>query len=541
MSGTRPGRDRRAVRHPGPAGERDARLLPQRPRVVVIGGGIAGLAAAAGLAERGVHVTILERERQLGGRVAGWTETAADGTRLPMSRGFHAFFRQYYNLRALLRRADPGLSRLVPVADYPLVDAAGRQDSFRGLPRTPPWNAVAFALRSPTFRLRDLMALNAAAAAPLATVSVPAIYERLDHIDAETFLRDIRFPAAARHLAFDVFSRSFFAEPGRLSAAELAAMFHIYFLGSSEGLVFDVPDAGFDTALWDPLGAYLAGLGVDIRTGTEVTRVDCHGPGAFAVHDQDGGVLAADGVVLAADVAGLRRIVGSSPALAAPEWRTAVTGLRNAPPFLVRRLWLDRPVRPERPAFLAVGGVPPLDNISVLERYDRQAREWAARTGGSVVELHAYVAREADDSERAVAALYELYPETREATVVADSVLWNSDCPQFGLGDFARRPRVRTPFPGLVLAGDGIRIDVPVALMERAATTGWHAANCLLARWGLAGHDLYTVPVRGRFGLLRALAERQPGPGPGQGREPAPAAKTPPAPAAEPELKESLP
>jgi isorenieratene synthase len=540
MSGTRPGRDRRAVRHPGPAGERDARLLPQRPRVVVIGGGIAGLAAAAGLAERGVHVTILERERQLGGRVAGWTETAADGTRLPMSRGFHAFFRQYYNLRALLRRADPGLSRLVPVADYPLVDAAGRQDSFRGLPRTPPWNAVAFALRSPTFRLRDLMALNAAAAAPLAAVSVPAIYERLDHIDAETFLRDIRFPAAARHLAFDVFSRSFFAEPGRLSAAELAAMFHIYFLGSSEGLVFDVPDAGFDTALWDPLGAYLAGLGVDIRTGTEVTRVDCHGPGAFAVHDQDGDVLAADGVVLAADVAGLRRIVGSSPALAAPEWRTAVTGLRNAPPFLVRRLWLDRPVRPERPAFLAVGGVPPLDNISVLERYDRQAREWAARTGGSVVELHAYVAREADDSERAVAALYELYPETREATVVADSVLWNSDCPQFGLGDFARRPRVRTPFAGLVLAGDGIRIDVPVALMERAATTGWHAANCLLARWGLAGHDLYTVPVRGRFGLLRALAERQPGPGPGQGREPAPAAKTPPA-AAEPELKESLP
>ena len=36
-----------------------------------------------------------------------------------------------------------------------------------------------------------------------------------------------------------------------MSAAELAAMFHIYFLGSSEGLVFDVPDAGFDTALWD--------------------------------------------------------------------------------------------------------------------------------------------------------------------------------------------------------------------------------------------------------------------------------------------------
>jgi isorenieratene synthase len=67
---------------------------------------------------------------------------------------------------------------------------------------------------------------------------------------------------------------------------------------------------------------------------------------------------------------------------------------------------------------------------------------------------------------------------------------------------------VRTPFGGLVLAGDGIRIDVPVALMERAATTGWHAANCLLARWSLAGHELYTVPTHGRFPLLSTLAAR---------------------------------
>jgi len=309
-----------------------------------------------------------------------------------------------------------------------------------------------------------------------------------------------------------VFSRSFFADPAQLSAAELAAMFHIYFLGSSEGLIFDVPDAGFDAALWDPLGRYLAGLGVDIRTGCAVARVDYDGPGSFRVHDQSGQTLDADAVVLAADVAGLRKIAASSPTLTAPRWDEQVSGLRNAPPFLVRRLWLDRAVRAERPAFLAVGGRPPLDNISVLERYDGQARDWAARTGGSVVELHAYAARDQDDAEHAVAALYQLYPETREATVIADSVLWRDDCPLFGLGDFARRPRVRTPFGGLVLAGDGIRIDVPVALMERAATTGWYAANCLLARWGLAGHDLYTVPTRGRSALLRSLAARPPRP-----------------------------
>ena len=58
----------------------------------------------------------------------------------------------------------------------------------------------------------------------------------------------------------------------------------------------------------------------------------------------------------------------------------------------------------------------------------------------------------------------------------------------------------------------GIRIDLPVALMERAATTGWEAANALLAQWGIAGHDLYTVPTRGRSTVLRRLAalERRP-------------------------------
>jgi isorenieratene synthase len=511
VSPVRP-RDRRAVRHAALSGAPDAGRLRRQPRAVIVGGGIAGLAAAAGLVERGARVTVLEREPQLGGRVAGWTETA-DGARLPMSRGFHAFFRQYYNLRALLRRADPDLTGLVSLDDYPLVDADGRKDSFRGLPRTPPWNAAAFALRSPTFGLGDLLAINPAAAAPLMAVSVPDTYRRLDHLDAETFLRQVNFPAAARHLAFDVFSRSFFALPSQMSAAELAVMFHIYFLGSNEGLIFDVPRAGFDQALWEPLRGYLATCGADIRTGVTVTRVDHAGSGGFLVHDALGGCLEADGVVLAADVRGLRSIVAASPGLADPVWRAQVAGLRTAPPFLVHRLWLDRPVNPGRPAFLAVGGLPPLDNISVLDRYDSQARSWAARNAGSVVELHAYAADDAGayragTRDRTLARMRELYPETKFARVVAESVLWRQDCPLFGTGDFQRRPRVRTPFGGLMLAGDGIRIDLPTALMERAATTGWHAANCLLARWGLAGHDLYTVPVRGRVGPLHWLATR---------------------------------
>jgi isorenieratene synthase len=500
--------DRRRRIHPATPGLPDAGALSSRPRAVVVGAGIAGLAAATALAERGVAVDLVEREDYLGGRVGGWTEHH-DGAELAMNRGFHAFFRQYYNLRALLRRVDPQLRMLAPVEDYPLIDGAGRRDSFRGLPRTPPWNALAFALRSPTFRLGDLARINARAAAPLAAVSVPDIYRRLDHVDAETFLKSINFPESARHLAFEVFSRSFFAEPGQLSAAELATMFHIYFLGSSEGLIFDVATANFDAALWNPLGGYLQERGVRVHLGSRVSGVSPGGAKALRVQTDSGEHFDADAVVLALDVGGLQRVVGSSPRLGDAAWRARIGRLRTAPPFVVHRLWLDRPVESQRPAFLGTAGHEPVDNISVLERYERDAAAWARRHGGSVVELHSYAAGSESTAGAAIGRLHELYPETASARVVRERELRRSDCPLFAPGTYLQRPAVATPHPGLVLAGDGIRVDLPVALMERAATTGWSAANRLLASWGLAGHELCTVPTRGRSALLRSLAERQ--------------------------------
>lgn len=500
--------DRRRRTLPAPTGLPDAGALPSRPRVAVVGGGIAGLAAATGLAERGVAVEVIEREPYLGGRVGGWTERDG-GVDLAMNRGFHAFFRQYYNLRALLARIDPRLRMLTPVEDYPLIDGAGRRDSFRGLPRTPPWNAVAFAARSPTFRLRDFTRIDARAAAPLAAVSVPGTYERLDHIDAAAFLENIRFPEAARHLAFEVFSRSFFADPAKLSAAELATMFHIYFLGSAEGLIFDVPCANYDGALWQPLCGYLEGRGVRFRLGTAALGIEGDSAGRFRVHTDSGERLDVDAVVLATDVAGLQRIVAGSSGLGTDDWRARISRLRTAPPFAVHRFWLDRPVSARRPAFLGTAGHKPLDNISVLERYEREARAWACAHQGSVVELHSYALDSAPSRAAALRRLHAVYPETAAAQIVHERLLHRSDCPLFAPGTYTDRPAVITPTPGLVLAGDAIRIDLPVALMERAATTGWCAANQLLKRWGLAGHPLSTVPTRGRSPLLRWLATRE--------------------------------
>ncbi|HET6967831.1 MAG TPA: FAD-dependent oxidoreductase [Ornithinibacter sp.] len=520
----RPGLDRRAVFHrpPAPARVSAGDAVPASARhVVVVGGGIAGLTAALGLAERGIRVTLLEREAALGGRVRSWPVDLGGGEPARMSRGFHAFFRQYYNLRAVLRRTDPTLERLRPLDDYPLVRAGGGADSFARIPRTPPLNLAAFVARSPSFDLAGLAEVDVEAALGLLDVDFPATYTALDGVSAAEVLDRLRFPEAARHLALEVFARSFFADPREFSGAELVAMFHMYFVGSAEGLLFDVPRDDYDATLWAPLGRHLHGLGVDVVTGREVRSVADTGDGLAVLHGVPGHEeqewLPADAVVLALDPVGLRRVVSSSPGLGGEDrggeaWRDAVAGIRSAPAFAVWRLWLSGPVQPHRAAFLGTSGYGPVDNVSVLELFEDHATQWKARTGGSVVELHAYALPEdtveSDLRRRMRAELDRLYPETTALDVVHEEWLVERDCVLVGLEPWRSRPGVRTPDPRVVLAGDAVRCDLPVALMERAATTGWMAADRLLAGWGLPGHGVWSVPMGSRLGSVPRLARR---------------------------------
>lgn len=498
----RPRRDRRAEHHPAPRGALRAARGADAPSTLVLGGGIAGIAAAVGLAERGVRVTLLEQHAQLGGRVRAWP--LDDGR--TMSRGFHAFFRQYYNLRALLRRVDPALEGLTAVPDYPLVAANGLRDSFARIPRTPPLNMAAFVAQSPSFRAADLTKIDTTAVWELLDVDFPQTFSDHDGESAAAFLDRLRFPEKARHLALEVFARSFFARPEDFSAGELVGMFHTYFLGSAEGLLFDVPVDDYDTVFWAPLHDYLERLGVEVRTSEPIEAIDLAEDGLRV--RTDAAHLRADAGVLATDLRTTRRLVAGLDGLD-PDWRARIADTVDAPRFAVWRLWLDRRVDADRPAFLGTSGYGPLDNITVLERFESGAHRWSRAHGGSVVEVHAYaLPSDVDETsvrERLRTELARVYPETATATVVAQEWLVEDDCPLIGTGPWARRPDVDTPDDRLVLAGDGIRCDYPVALMERAATTGFLAANRLLAREGLAGHDLWTVPTRARHPqLIRA-------------------------------------
>ncbi len=486
--------------------------LAQPIRAVVAGGGLAGLAAATILAERGASVTILERERFLGGRAGSWDDTLVDGRSFEMERGFHAFFRQYYNLRALLRRIDPELSMLHPLEDYPLLGPDGRSESFAGLPRTSPWNVVALTRRTKTIGWRDLVRIDRGAAMEMLRYDPETTYERFDDRTARDYLDSLSFPAEARRMLFDVFAHSFFNPEDAMSAAELLMMFHFYFIGNPEGLVFDVTKEPFGPSIFDPLRKYLEGLGVVFRTETAVERI-ARGDGAtWRVSTAAAGDAAsrpteaeanldADAVVLALPVAPLRHVIEASPDLADDAWRERVASLALTNPFAVWRMWLDRPVREDRSPFAGTTGVGMLDNISVYEKLEGESAAWARERGASIVELHAYSvpldATEAEIRDDLRAAMQTFYPETAEATVLEERFLLRRDCPAFAPGSHAKRPGVETPFDGIALAGDFARLPFPSALMERATSSGMLAANTLLAPYDVAPEPLESVRRRG--------------------------------------------
>ncbi|MCA9518713.1 MAG: FAD-dependent oxidoreductase, partial [Myxococcales bacterium] len=404
-------------------------------RVAVIGGGLAGLAAATVLAERGAEVVLLEREPVLGGRLAAWPTKLATGETVRMERGFHAFFRHYANVRALLRRVDPELRRLVPLEDYPLLGPDGARESFSGLPTTTPWNVAEIVRRSPHFRLKDLARVDVGQALAMLTFDREATYARFDRATAKDYLDSLRFPEEARRMLFDVFAHSFFNPEEEMSAAELLMMFHFYFTGNPEGLVFDVLDDSFSTSFLDPLAAYLGGLGAEVRTGTAAARVTREG-GELHVHlAREGRPLVVDALVLALPVPALKALHAASPALADPAFDLRVGRLDVTRPFAVWRLWLDRPLDPGREPFVGTTGLGRLDNVSLYHLFEAESRAWAARHGGSVVELHAYgvVGEPSDDALRAelLAGLHAIYPEARGAGVLDERWLVRRDCPAF--------------------------------------------------------------------------------------------------------------
>jgi isorenieratene synthase len=468
---------------------------PPATEAVVVGGGIAGMSAAVVLAERGVAVTLLEAAPTLGGRLGAWPHTLPDGTAQVVEHGFHAFFRHYYTWRAILRRADPGLAFLRPIGGYPVISRSWPPEDLTGLPGAPPLNLLALFARSPSLGLRDLFGSDQTLAAQLLAYDAAATTAAFDDMPAARFLVDLGMSDRAQAMLFEAFARSFFARPAALSAGELIAMFHYYFLGNPEGIGFDAPDTDYLTCIWGPLRAYLERHGVQVRTGTPVRRLCAESRWRVETDDD---VLTTRHVVLAVDPGALTRLVAASSV--SPELARQAAACVVAPPFAVARLWLDRDVAPIRPTFNAVSREPTLDSVTVYSRLERPSAEWAARTGGSVLELHSYACAAPDGvtaTDRMRAELRVLWPETADARVVHQQVRFEATAPTFPPGTAGTRPRVTGAAPGVRIAGDHVDPPFLSGLMERAALTGVLAANDVLAEVGARAEPVRGVPQRG--------------------------------------------
>ena len=473
--------------------------IQRETSAVVVGGGIAGVSAALVLAERGVRVTLLEAAGQLGGRLGAWPRTLPDGTVQQVEHGFHGFFRQYYTWRSVLRRIDPELGFLRPLPGYPVISRAWPAEDFASLPALPPVNLLALLARSPSLRLRDLRQVDRVAAATLLEFDRTRTYAQLDGVTATELLDRLGLPDRARAMLFEVFGHSFFNREAEFSAAELVMMFHFYFLANPEGLGLDVTADDHGSSVWSPLGRLLSRLGVDVRTGTAVDRLERTAAGWRTVAS-GGSTVDAEHAVVAVDPAALRRIAAASAGLPATLARQ-VAGLTVSAPYAVARFWTDRPVHPDRPVFSGVSREPTLDSITVYSRLEDGARQWAGRTGGEVVELHAYAADDGLTAEAAASRMWTelggLWPEVAGLRVLHLEARVGHDAPGFPPGSDGSRPGVRTGDPTLLLAGDWVRLPFASALMERAATTGLLAANDVLARAGARAEPVTTVRPRG--------------------------------------------
>ncbi len=470
--------------------------INQSRSVAVIGGGIAGLAAASVLSQRGFRVTLFEKNEYLGGKIGSWPVRFKDGFETQVEHGFHAFFRQYYNLRALLEKI--GSSKyLIPIEDY-LISTLDHGDfGFQGIKTTPALNMLSMA-KHKVYRLGDMMK-NPESRRLLAFLryDVEKTFEQFDRISFRQFAEQVGLPAQMM-IIFSTFTRAFFAESHLMSMAEMIKSFHFYFLSNDLGLIYDVLRDDFEATLLTPACRFLERHGVKIQTGRSVKNLQRREEG-FKVAGKP-----FDYAVLATDVVGARSIAEASPFIRTenPESYNRLKALKASQRYSVLRLWMDRDLERTLPFFIFTDRVKLLDSISLYHNLEEASAEWSRKSKGGVFELHSYAVPDdvKDKKEIRKHFLEELYayvPELKEAKILYEYHQLKDDFTAFHTGLYHSRPTFDPGIANLYLAGDWVKLPFPAMLMEAACTSAVLAANAVLEKEHLQPEPVFSVPLKG--------------------------------------------
>lgn len=466
-------------------------------RAIVIGGGLAGLTAAAGLADAGASVLVLEKRQVLGGKVSSWVE---DG--YPVESGLHIFFGCYTELLKMMRRVGAYDNILWKEHTIHVARPGGRVSRFRfpGMPA--PFNGiVAFTgndLLTWHEKLTNVRALIRPWLAPLDRVA------RWDDRTYGEWHRDYGIAEGVLTKWWNPIALSMgFLNANEMSARPMTTVFHHFSRSAAASRVgfLDGPPA---ERMHMPFERYITERGGEVRCNSRaaglVVEWEDGTPTVRAVRLESGEVLEADTFVLAAPLHSARQVLPGE--LRSLPYFDRLWGLKSVPVMNVQ-VWFDRYVSEVDNLFFTADA--PFSVFADLALtsplYDR--------TGGSLVSMAVAPAAPlwhlSDDeiAQRCIESLRDLWPKTRRANVIRTSVVKipNSIYREVP-GSDALRPTQQTPIPNLALAGDYTQQDY-MASMEGAVRSGHRAAKVLLTA-PLSGPGMKNGTIKSR-GLSRKV------------------------------------
>lgn len=471
--------------------------LSKEKSVGIIGGGLAGVSAAIFLAERGFSVKIFERETYLGGKVGSWPVKFNDGFLTNVEHGFHAFFRQYYNLRNLLKKID-AYKYLIPIDDYLILTKKHGNFGFKELDTVPVLNILSMAktgiysykdaLLNPGFRkMTSLLSYNR-----------EKTFAKFDNVSFKDFADDVKLPPEMQ-LMFTTFSRAFFAEPQYISMAELIKSFHSYFLSNDLGLLYDVLNDDFEDTLWKPAKNYLNKYKSTVSLDSKITSFKKDGD-QFIINDER-----FDYAIIASDVKGTKNIIKNSDYFKSEHsnFYNQMTNLKQSQRYSVLRVWIDKDLRQGVPFFIFTEALKILDSVTIYHRMEKTSEEWVMKNGGGIFELHSYAVPD-DFPEKEIRNQFlkefeEYFPEIKGYKVKYEYLQVKDDFTAFHTNLYKNRPTVKTKVENLFLAGDWVKLDNPAMLMEAATTSAIYSANEIFKAENIRLKAILSVPLKGIF------------------------------------------
>jgi squalene-associated FAD-dependent desaturase len=455
-------------------------------RVLVIGGGLAGIAAALDCAAAGASVTLVEVRRRLGGAAYSFER---DGMRF--DNGQHVFLRCCSAYRALLARL--GSEQHVTVQErleIPVLSPRAPSVLLRRGSLPAPFHLAGALARYP--HLTPSERLSAALAAR-ALGSLDPGDPSLDGRTLGAWLAEHGQDARATSVLWDLIALPTLNLPAAEASLALGAFVFRTGLLADSG----AGDIGFHVGtlaetIGEPAERALAAAGVEFRLGWRAAALRRAG-GGFEVQGGEGGFSAEAVIVALPHMRAAALLAELLPGLAA-----SLPGL-GVSPIVNLHVVYDRVVCEEP---FAAGVDTPVQYL-----FDRSAAAGAPAGSQYIAVSLSGAAQEMRLSvqelrERYVPALEQLLPAARGAEVERFfATREHAATFRAAPGTAALRPAARTQVPGLVLAGSWTDTGWP-ATLEGAVISGHAAAAQALAALALA------APARGAAPLVGGDAGR---------------------------------